>query len=275
MEYKMDTGLVIFDLDGTLLNTIGDLAVACNAVLAMRGLPQHTYDEYCHFVGNGIMRLVERALPEELRTPYTVAAVRADFVKYYTEHIDVYTKPYEGIPELVAEIARRGVRIAVASNKFQAGTEKLIRLFFPGVEFAAVFGQREGVPLKPDPAVVGEILALTGVAKERVLYVGDSGVDMQTAAAAGVRSVGVTWGFRERAELEQAGLELIARVSRKTGLPESEVAVLATFLTASVTYLVLLEEYCPVYNGIPIGEAAGWEQIVLGIDLLIDKTFKE
>lgn len=127
----MDTGLVIFDLDGTLLNTIGDLAVACNAVLAMRGLPQHTYDEYCHFVGNGIMRLVERALPEELRTPYTVAAVRADFVKYYTEHIDVYTKPYEGIPELVAEIARRGVRIAVASNKFQAGTEKLIRLFSP------------------------------------------------------------------------------------------------------------------------------------------------
>ena len=201
----MDTGLVIFDLDGTLLNTIGDLAVACNAVLAMRGLPQHTYDEYCHFVGNGIMRLVERALPEELRTPYTVAAVRADFVKYYTEHIDVYTKPYEGIPELVAEIARRGVRIAVASNKFQTGTEKLIRLFFPGVEFAAVFGQREGVPLKPDPAVVEEILALTGVAKERGLYVGDSGVDMQTAAAAGVRSVGVTWGFRERAELEEAG----------------------------------------------------------------------
>ena len=205
MEYKMDTGLVIFDLDGTLLNTIGDLAVACNAVLAMRGLPQHTYDEYCHFVGNGIMRLVERALPEELRTPYTVAAVRADFVKYYTEHIDVYTKPYEGIPELVAEIARRGVRIAVASNKFQTGTEKLIRLFFPGIEFAAVFGQREGVPLKPDPAVVEEILALTGVAKERGLYVGDSGVDMQTAAAAGVRSVGVTWGFRERAELEEAG----------------------------------------------------------------------
>ena len=205
MEYKMDTGLVIFDLDGTLLNTIGDLAVACNAVLAMRGLPQHTYDEYCHFVGNGIMRLVERALPEELRTPYTVAAVRADFVKYYTEHIDVYTKPYEGIPELVAEIARRGVRIAVASNKFQTGTEKLIRLFFPGVEFAAVFGQREGVPLKPDPAVVEEILALTGVAKERVLYVGDSGVDMQIAAAAGVRSVGVTWGFRVRAELEEAG----------------------------------------------------------------------
>ena len=144
METTVNTDLVIFDLDGTLLDTIGDLAVACNAVLALRGLPQHSYEEYCHFVGNGIMRLVERALPEELRTPYTVAAVRADFVKYYTEHIDAYTKPYDGIPELVAGLVRRGVRIAVASNKFQAGTEKLVRLFFPDVPFAAVFGQRDG-----------------------------------------------------------------------------------------------------------------------------------
>ena len=205
METTVNTDLVIFDLDGTLLDTIGDLAVACNAVLALRGLPQHSYEEYCHFVGNGIMRLVARALPEEHRTPYTVAAVRADFVKYYTEHIDAYTKPYDRIPELVAGLVRRGVRIAVASNKFQAGTEKLVRLFFPDVPFAAVFGQREGVPLKPDPAVVEEILSLTGAAKERVLYVGDSGVDMQTAAAAGVRSVGVTWGFRDREELVESG----------------------------------------------------------------------
>lgn len=209
MENNLNTELVIFDLDGTLLDTIGDLAVACNAVLALRGLPQHSYEDYCHFVGNGIMRLVERALPEELRTPYTVAAVRADFVKYYTEHIDTYTKPYEGVPELMTELVRRGIRVAVASNKFQAGTEKLVRLFFPGVDFAAVFGQREGVPLKPDPAVVGEILARTGVDGERVLYIGDSGVDMQTAAAAGVRSVGVTWGFRDRAELVGAGAQHI------------------------------------------------------------------
>ena len=201
----MKTELVIFDLDGTLLDTIGDLAVACNAVLALRGLPQHSYEEYCHFVGNGIMRLVERALPEPLRTPGNVALVRADFVKYYTEHIDTYTRPYEGIPELVAELVRRGVRLAVASNKFQAGTEKLVRLFFPGVEFAAVFGQRPDVPLKPSPAVVEEILALTGVARERVLYIGDSGVDIETAAAAGVRSAGVTWGFRDREELLAAG----------------------------------------------------------------------
>ena len=163
---NMKTSLVIFDLDGTLLNTIGDLAVACNAVLAMRGLPQHSYEEYRHFVGNGILRLVERALPEELRTPENVALVRADFVKYYTEHIDRYTKPYDGISGLVPELVRRGVGLAVASNKFPVGTEKLIRLFFPGVEFAAVFGQRPGVPLKPDPTVVREILALTGTPRE-------------------------------------------------------------------------------------------------------------
>lgn len=205
----MRTELVIFDLDGTLLDTIGDLAVACNAVLAVRALPQHTYEEYCHFVGNGILRLVERALPESLRTPEYVARVRADFVTYYTEHIDVHTRPYAGIPELLSELVRRGIRVAVASNKFQAGTEKLIRLFFPGIPFAAVFGQRPGVPLKPDPAVVGEILARTGTAKERVLYVGDSGVDMQTAAAAGVRSAGVTWGFRGREELAEAGARQI------------------------------------------------------------------
>lgn len=201
----MHTELVIFDLDGTLLDTIGDLAAACDAVLAARGLPQHTYEEYCHFVGNGILRLVERALPELLRTPEFVESVRADFVRYYTAHIDIHTKPYPGIPELLAELTRRGIRVAVASNKFQAGTEKLIRLFFPEIPFAAVFGQRPGVPLKPDPAVVGEILARTGVSREQVLYVGDSGVDMETARAAGVRSAGVTWGFRDREELVAAG----------------------------------------------------------------------
>lgn len=200
-----NTELVIFDLDGTLLDTIGDLAVACNACLALRGLPQHSYEEYCRFVGNGVMRLVERALPESLRTPENVALVRADFVKYYTDHIDSYTKPYDGIPELLRELVRRGVRLAVASNKFQAGTEKLVARFFPSIPFVAVLGQRPDVPLKPDPAVVREILATTGVGPERALYVGDSGIDMLTAAAAGVRSVGVTWGFRAREELVEAG----------------------------------------------------------------------
>lgn len=201
----MNTELVIFDLDGTLLNTIGDLAACCDHVLANRGLPRHTYEEYCSFVGNGVMRLVERALPEELRTPETVAAVRADFVSYYSEHIDRFTRPYEGIPELLQELSHRGVRLAVASNKFQTGTEKLLPIYFPRIRFEAVLGQRPGVPLKPDPQVVREILSCTGVASQRVLYVGDSGVDMDTARAADVRSVGVTWGFRDEAELHEHG----------------------------------------------------------------------
>ncbi len=205
----MSTELVIFDLDGTLLDTIGDLAVACNASLALRGLPQHSYEEYCGFVGNGIMRLVERALPEPLRTPENVALMRADFVRYYIGHIDAYTRPYEGIPELLGELTRRGVRLAVASNKFQAGTEKLVARFFPDIRFDAVLGQREGVPLKPDPAVAGEILALTGTARERALFVGDSAVDILTARAAGIRSAGVSWGFRCRTELEEAGADRI------------------------------------------------------------------
>lgn len=192
---------------------------SCNAVLALRGLPQHSYEDYCRFVGNGIMRLVERALPEALRTPYTVDAVRRDFVAYYLAHIDEHTLPYEGIPELLAELQRRGVRLAVASNKFQAGTEKLIGRYFPDIRFDVVLGQRPDVPLKPDPAVVGEILTATGVAAGEVLYVGDSGVDMQTAAAAGVRSAGVTWGFRTRAELEQSGARhIVDRPAELLGL---------------------------------------------------------
>ena len=205
----MATRLVIFDLDGTLLNTIGDLAEAANEMLRRRNLPQHDYATYCTFVGNGIMRLVERALPEELRTPEGVAAARADFLAYYIEHIDCKTRPYAGIPELLAALQAEGIRLAVASNKFQAGTEKLIRSYFPEIRFEVVFGQRPEVPLKPDPAVVEEILTLTGVERKEVLYVGDSGVDMLTARAAGVRSVGVSWGFRARQELLESRADQI------------------------------------------------------------------
>lgn len=215
----MNTELAIFDLDGTLVDSIGDLAVACNTALALRGLPQHSYEAYCSFVGNGIMRLVERALPEPLRSPENVALVRADFVAYYTDHLDIRTKPYPGIPELLAELVRRGVKLAVASNKFQAGTEKVIRSFFPDIRFEAVLGQREGVPLKPDPAVAEEILSLTGIPHDRALFVGDSAIDILTARAAGIRSAGVTWGFRQRAELEEAGADrIVDRADQLLGL---------------------------------------------------------
>ena len=199
----MQNRLFIFDLDGTLLNTIGDLATACDHMLALRGLPQHTYEEYCSFVGNGIMRLVERALPEELRTAEYVAEARKDFVDFYIEHIDHKTVPYEGMVELLGDLQRDGARLAVASNKFQAGTEKLIRKFFPTIDFVEICGNREGVPLKPDTALVDMIIAKAGVERKACTMVGDSGVDMQTALNAGVESIGVTWGFRPREELLQ------------------------------------------------------------------------
>lgn len=201
--------LIIFDLDGTLLNTIGDLAEAANVMLRKRNLPQHTYEEYCTFVGNGIMRLVERALPEELRTAESVAAARQDFLSYYIDHIDRKTKPYEGIVQLLNDLQAAGVSLAVASNKFQAGTGELIHRFFPEIGWVAVYGQRPDVPLKPDPAVVEEILSGVNIPRERILYVGDSGVDIETAHRAGIKAVGVTWGFRSRSELEAAGADRI------------------------------------------------------------------
>ena len=198
----MQNRLFIFDLDGTLLNTIGDLATACDHMLALRNLPQHTYEEYCSFVGNGIMRLVERALPEELRTPDYVAAARRDFVDFYIEHIDHKTVPYKGMVELLCDLQRDGAHLAVASNKFQAGTEKLIRKFFPTIDFVEICGNREGVPLKPDTALVDLILGKAGIEHQNCYMIGDSGVDMQTARNASIHGVGVSWGFRSREELE-------------------------------------------------------------------------
>ena len=206
----MQNKLVIFDLDGTLLNTIGDLAAGCDEMLRQRGLPTHSFEDYCSFVGNGIMRLVERALPEELRTPEYVAAARRDFVNYYIDHIDLHTHPYEGIVELVEELAAQGCRLAIASNKFQAGTDKLIKKFFPAIDFVMVCGNREGVPLKPDTALVDMILDAAQVERSRCIMVGDSAVDILTAERAEIHSVGVSWGFRSRTELQEAGAEYIA-----------------------------------------------------------------
>ena len=206
----MKSKLIIFDLDGTLLNTIGDLAVGCDHMLSLRGLPTHTYEQYCSFVGNGILRLVERALPEELRTEEYVKAARKDFVEYYIDHIDLKTIPYDGMTELVEELRQSGAKLAVASNKFQAGTEKLIRKFFPEVEWVEICGNREGVPLKPDTALVDLILDKAGVERKNCYMVGDSAVDILTAQNAGIHSIGISWGFRSREELEQAGAEQIA-----------------------------------------------------------------
>lgn len=194
--------LVIFDLDGTLLNTIADLADSTNYALKQCGFPTHPECSYNLFVGNGINKLFERALPEGKRTEENILCVRKEFLAYYGGHNTDKSTPYPGIPELLEQLTRQNIQLAVASNKYQEATRKLIAYYFPEIPFVAVFGQREGIFPKPDPGIIFDILSLTGVPKDNVLYVGDSGVDMQTAINSGVFSCGVTWGFRPREELE-------------------------------------------------------------------------
>ena len=194
--------LVIFDLDGTLLNTIADLANSTNYALKVLGYPIHEPDKYNFMVGNGINKLFERALPDGEKTEENVLRVRQEFVPYYDQHNADKSRPYPGVTELLETLQTAGMQLAVASNKYQAATEKLIAHYFPNIKFTAVFDQREGIPVKPDPIIVKEILQIAKVQEEETLYVGDSGVDMQTAINAGVTSCGVTWGFRPRTELE-------------------------------------------------------------------------
>lgn len=195
--------LIIFDLDGTLLNTIADLAQSTNHALQALGYPTHEESAYNFMVGNGINKLFERALPEGEKTEENVLCVRRKFIPYYDLHNADKSRPYPGIPELLEHLQEQGIQLAVASNKYQTATVKLIAHYFPNIHFTAVFGQREGVNVKPDPTIVHDILDIAKIDKEDVLYVGDSGVDMQTAANAGVTACGVTWGFRPHAELEK------------------------------------------------------------------------
>ena len=201
--------LAIFDLDGTLLDTIGDLAAACNYMLAQRGLPLHSREEYHKMVGNGILKLVERALPEHLRSTDYVMAAREDLLAYYVANIDRYTRPYDGIREVLHTLQEEGWCLAVASNKFDSGTKKLVASIFPEVQFKAIYGNREGFPLKPDAALVELIMKECGAERTSTTMIGDSGVDMQTAKSGGVRSIGCTWGFRSHAELEENGADYI------------------------------------------------------------------
>ncbi len=203
--------LVIFDLDGTLLNTIGDLADAVDYVMRSRNLPEHTNAEYRQMVGGGIKRLVERALPAELAAneQYVEECV-TQFRRYYVDNIDRHTIPYEGMPELLRKLQSMGVKLAVASNKFQHGTDRLVAKFFGDIDFVAVEGNREGAPLKPDPEIVNNILRLTGISREECVMVGDSGIDIRTAKAANIDSIGVSWGFRFAEELYDAGATIVA-----------------------------------------------------------------
>ena len=197
--------LAIFDLDGTLLDTVADLANATNQALAHCGYPTHPTDAYYQFVGNGINKLFARALPETERTEENVMRIRSLFVPYYNEHNADCSRPYPGVVELLRALQDDGVQLAVASNKYHEATLKLVRHFFPDIHFAAVYGQREEVPIKPDPTIVNDILAVTGIERTQTIYIGDSGVDMVTACNAYVESIGVTWGFRSEEELRTHG----------------------------------------------------------------------
>lgn len=193
--------LVIFDLDGTLLNTIEDLGHAANYALEQNGFATHTIASYPFFVGNGVRRLITRVLPEEHRTDHTIDKLLKDFREYYDEHCCDCTKPYPGIPELLRDLRDQNVAVAVASNKYDTAVQRIINHYFGDIDFTAIRGQVEGMNVKPDPSIVFAILAQAQIPKREVLYVGDSGVDMETARRACIDSVGVTWGFRPEKEL--------------------------------------------------------------------------
>ncbi len=219
------TKLIIFDLDGTLLDTREDLANACNYALRMCGCPERRLDEYNMLVGRGIYNLFRSALPEDMRTDGMVMRMKSHFVPYYNEHIDDCTRPYPGITAMLDTLSEKGISFAVASNKYQEGTEALVRKYFGRYEFVKILGQRDGHPIKPDPMIVHEAMAAAGASSDETVYCGDSDVDMQTGANAGVRTIGVTWGFRTMEELSAYNPWLLAENAAEiTGalMPDSE-----------------------------------------------------
>ena len=203
MRYKA----ILFDMDGTLLDTLADMVSAVNHILSVHGWPQRTTEEVRAFVGNGARRLMERAVPPDV-TGGAFEAVLAEYREWYQAHNCVDTAPYPGIPALLDALAAAGVKTAVVSNKPDRTTRTLAARFFP--ELDGAMGQREGIASKPAPDMVRAALARLHAAPEETLYVGDSEVDVATARNAGLDMIGVAWGFRGRAALEAAGAPLVA-----------------------------------------------------------------
>ena len=212
---------VFFDLDGTLLDTLADIGGACNRMLAAHGFPQHAIPAYATMVGNGFTRTVERALPPQVLaalSPKEREELTDEARAQYAAHLYDHTEPYPGMTEALAELAGRGMVLAVLSNKPDAWTEPIIRHFFPDISFALIRGARAELPLKPDPHVPLAMLAELGLEAQRCAYVGDSDVDMLTARNAGMLPVGAAWGFRGAPELRAAGALLLPE--RPAQLPE-------------------------------------------------------
>ena len=201
--------LIVFDLDGTLLNSLEDLADSANWVLEQHGFPTHPVDAYRYFVGDGVRKLIERILPQEERTEARIEQCRQEFVAYYKVHMEDKTSVYEGITELLVELKNRGLKIAVATNKVHIAVKPLMEKYFPEIRFDSMIGQREGIPVKPAPQIMFDILRETGCEPSEALHVGDTATDMQLAHNAGVTPVGVLWGYRPLKELQEAGAKFI------------------------------------------------------------------
>ena len=201
--------IIVFDLDGTLLNSLEDLADSANWVLEQHGFPTHPVDAYRYFVGDGVRKLIERILPHEERTEARIEQCRQEFVAYYKVHMEDKTSVYEGITELLVELKNRGLKIAVATNKVHIAVKPLMEKYFPEIRFDSMIGQREGVPVKPAPQIMFDILRETGCEPSEALHVGDTATDMQLAHNAGVTPVGVLWGYRPLEELQEAGAKFI------------------------------------------------------------------
>ncbi|MCH5194382.1 MAG: HAD family hydrolase [Oscillospiraceae bacterium] len=201
--------LIIFDLDGTLVDSLEDLADAANYAMKHFGYPVHPIEAFRYFVGNGIPKLIERCLLESERSPERIEEVRAVFSGYYNVHFADKTRPYDGIPELLDKLRSEGVRTAVASNKSDDFTHVITDSFFKGT-FDAVIGSREGVPRKPAPDIVFDIMKELGADASDTYFAGDSNVDMYTAKNAGIRAIGCLWGFRTKEELLEGGADFLA-----------------------------------------------------------------
>lgn len=197
---------IIFDLDGTLLNTIDDLGDSVNYMLKKLGYPTFEIEEYKYKVGNGMRKLIERSLPAEHKTDAEIDKAMEIFMPYYDKHKMDKTAPYDGVIELIKAVRARGLKTAVVTNKAHAAAVPLIEEVFPGL-FDEVTGQKEGVPTKPDPAAVINTMKALGVTADECIFMGDSSVDMQTAKNSHATAVGVLWGFRKADELISNGAQ--------------------------------------------------------------------
>jgi phosphoglycolate phosphatase len=200
---------VLFDLDGTLLDTLEDIADAANRALARHGHPLHPVASFRYFVGEGARTLVERTLPENARVKETIDRLYAEFLGEYARNWKAKTRPYDGVPGLLDGLVERGVKIAVLSNKPDDFTRRCVEELLEHWTFDAVLGHHDGIAPKPDPAGALEIARTLGVPSGRILFAGDSAIDMETARAAGMFPVGVLWGFRTREELESSGARAV------------------------------------------------------------------